>query len=134
MKTDILKTEKPNDFRMYIYNDGWYKLMAKQHVINKVQNDVVECLDVSILSNYLLQPVMGIIDIRSDPSIDFIGGIHGLSALKKKVDANKNGVAFGLYHTTIDQLLNVADNNRLMPPKSTWFEPKLRSGVVMRRF
>jgi len=131
---ELLKTKQPNDFRMYIHNDGWYRLSARQHVLDAVKHDVVKRLDVSVLSEYLLQPVMRIMDIRTNPSISFVGGIHGLVALQKKVDAKKSGVAFALYHTTIDQLLDVADAKRLMPPKSTWFEPKLRSGVVVRRF
>eukprot|EP01083_Nonionella_stella_P083125 229701_1 len=130
----IIATKKPTDFRMYICGDGWYALSPKEHVLEKVKGDVVKCLDVSILSDYLLDPLLGIKDLRSDPNIKFLGGIHGLAALQKKVEAKKDGVAFGLYHTTIEQLLNVADAQKLMPPKSTWFEPKLRSGVVVRRF
>ena len=123
-----------NDFRMYIANDGWYRLWVKKNVVNKVKDDVVECLDVSILSQYLLKPVMGIMDIRSDPNISFIGGIHGLKGVEERVDGNGCGVGFVVYPTSIKQLLDVADANKLMPPKSTWFEPKLRSGVIVRRF
>eukprot|EP00485_Elphidium_margaritaceum_P012444 CAMPEP_0202688020 /NCGR_PEP_ID=MMETSP1385-20130828/3554_1 /ASSEMBLY_ACC=CAM_ASM_000861 /TAXON_ID=933848 /ORGANISM="Elphidium margaritaceum" /LENGTH=441 /DNA_ID=CAMNT_0049342891 /DNA_START=28 /DNA_END=1353 /DNA_ORIENTATION=+ len=123
-----------NDYRMYIAKDGWYRLRAKTAVVEGHAKDVVKRLDVSILSQYLLQPIMGITDIRSDPSISFLGGIHGLAALQQKVDAKGGGVAFALYHTSIQQLLDVADAQKLMPPKSTWFEPKLRSGVIVRRF
>ena len=91
-------------------------------------------MDVSILSNYLLEPILQIKDIRNDPNISFVGGIHGLSKLKSKIDTKGYGVAFGLYHTSIQQLINVADAGKIMPPKSTWFEPKLRSGVIVRKF
>ena len=131
---DILQTKHGNDFRMYIDNDGWYQLNVKQEIIDKVKDDVVKSLDVSLLSDYLLTPILGINDIRNDPSIAFLGGIYGLSKLKTKIDEKGYGVAFGLYHTTIEQLIAVADAQKLMPPKSTWFEPKLRSGVIVRKF
>jgi len=130
----VEKTKEPNDFRMYIHGDGWYNLRPKKEMVEKVKDDVVKRLDVSLLADNLLTPIMGIGDMRSDPNISFLGGIHGLEGLKAKVDAKGKGVAFGLYHTTIEQLLDIADAQKLMPPKSTWFEPKLASGVVVRRF
>lgn len=129
----ILKPCKSNDFRMYL-DGGWYTLSLKQETFNKLKDDVVKSLDVSILSNYLLEPILQIKDIRNDPNISFVGGIHGLSKLKTKIDSKGYGVAFGLYHTSIQQLINVADAGKIMPPKSTWFEPKLRSGVIVRKF
>ena len=131
---ESMKTKEPNDFRMYVHRDGWYYLRPKKEIVEAVKDDVVKRLDVSLLSDHLLTPIMGIKDMRSDPNISFLGGIHGLKRLKEKVDAKGKRVAFGLYHTTIEQLLDIADAEKLMPPKSTWFEPKLRSGVVVRRF
>ena len=131
---ESMKTKEPNDFRMYVHGDGWYYLRPKKEIVEAVKDDVVKRLDVSLLSDHLLTPIIGIKDMRSDPNISFLGGIHGLKGLKEKVDAKGKGVAFGLYHTTIEQLLDIADAEKLMPPKSTWFEPKLRSGVVVRRF
>jgi len=119
---------------MFIHNDGWYKLSLKQDIINKLKDDVVKSLDVSILSDYLLKPILNIGDIRSDPNIEFVGGIHGFHKLKTKIDTKGYGIAFGLFHTKIQQLIDVADAQKLMPPKSTWFEPKLRSGVIVRKF
>ena len=95
-------------------------------------DDAVESLDVSILQNYLLKPVLGIDDPRTDSRIDFIGGIRGLKELERRADSDMK-VSFAMYPTSIDELFAVADAGLLMPPKSTWFEPKLRSGLFIHR-
>jgi uncharacterized protein (DUF1015 family) len=121
------KPQKSHEFGMYLDNN-WYRLTAKPHIIN--QNAPIECLDVYILQQFLLDPILGIKNPRSDKRIDFIGGIRGLGELEKRVSNQKSGVAFSMFPTTIAELMNVADAGLLMPPKSTWFEPKLRCGMV----
>jgi len=116
-------------FGMYL-NNCWYKLTAKLGSFD--EDDVVESLDVSILQNNLLDPILGIKDPRTDQRIEFVGGIRGLEELEKKVKAGMK-VAFSLYPTSIKELMAVADAGRLMPPKSTWFEPKLRSGIFVHK-
>ncbi len=91
----------------------------------------VSSLDVDLLQQRILTPLLGIGDPRSDTRIDFVGGIRGTKELEKRVDEGNAAVAFSMYHTTIEQLLDVADANLIMPPKSTWFEPKLRSGLFV---
>ena len=118
--------EEKGTFGMYL-NDGWYRLTADKSL---VVNDPVEGLDVSILQNNLLRPILKIADPRTDKRIDFVGGIRGLSELEKRV-AEDCTVAFSMYATSIQELLDVADAGLLMPPKSTWFEPKLRSGLCL---
>lgn len=113
-------------FGMYL-DHTWYKLIAKEHLLSK---DAVEGLDVSILQNYLLHPILDIKDPRTDKRIDFIGGIRGLKELERRVEEDMK-VAFSMYPTKISELFEVADANKLMPPKSTWFEPKLRSGLFI---
>ncbi len=93
--------------------------------------DPVECLDISILQKQLLEPVLGIGDPRTSKRIDFVGGIRGLEELERRVDSGEMAAAFSLFPTSIEELLAVADAGRIMPPKSTWFEPKLRDGVVI---
>ena len=93
--------------------------------------DVVKGLDVSILQDNILIPILGIGDIRTDKRIDFVGGIRGLEELEKRVDSGEMKVAFAMYPTSIDQLMSIADENKIMPPKSTWFEPKLSSGLFI---
>jgi len=116
-------------FGMYL--DGvWYRLEAKPEGIPA--EDPVNSLDVAVLQNNLLAPVLGIGDPRSDERIDFVGGIRGLTELERRVDSGDWAVAFALYPTSIDQLFAVADAGLVMPPKSTWFEPKLRSGLIVR--
>lgn len=121
------KPSRKHVIGMYLQGH-WYRLEAKPGTWN--QRDPVECLDVSILQNNLLEPVLGIKDPRTDNRIQFIGGIRGLGELEKRV-AKGAKVAFSLYPTSIDELMAVADNGRVMPPKSTWFEPKLRSGLFI---
>lgn len=132
-KFEIVETEgraKPNkayDFGMYM--DGkWYMLTAKDEIKSK---DAVKGLDVSILQDNVLIPILGIGDIRTDKRIDFVGGIRGLGELEKRVDSGEMKVAFAMYPTSIEQLMTIADENKIMPPKSTWFEPKLRSGLFI---
>lgn len=115
-------------FSMYL-EGAWYKLTEKETLYS---NDAVEGLDVSVLQKYLLEPVLGIADPKTDKRIDFVGGIRGLSELERRV-ATDCKVAFAMYPTSIDELFRVADEGRLMPPKSTWFEPKLRSGLFIHR-
>ncbi len=113
-----------------MYLEGtWYSLTADESIR---EDDPVNGLDVSILQNYLLEPILGIEDPRTDKRIDFVGGIRGLEELEKRVNMDMK-VAFSMYPTSIDELFNVADAGLLMPPKSTWFEPKLRSGIFIHR-
>lgn len=116
-------------FGMYL-NNCWYELTAKPGSFD--EDDVVDSLDVSILQNNLLTPVLEIEDPRIDQRIEFVGGIRGLEELEKRVKAGMK-VAFSLYPTSIEELMKVADAEKLMPPKSTWFEPKLRSGIFIHK-
>lgn len=119
---------KPHEAGMYL--DGcWYRLTAKPEILSE---DPVEGLDVSLLQKYLLTPVLGIGDPKTDKRIDFVGGIRGLAELEKRANEDMK-VAFAMYPTSISQLFDVADAGLLMPPKSTWFEPKLRSGLFIHR-
>ncbi len=116
-----------HSFTMYL-EGKWYKLTANESII---PNDPVESLDVSILQNSLLCPVLGIDDPRTNKRIDFVGGIRGINELEKLVNSGEMKIAFAMYPTTINELFVVSDNNLLMPPKSTWFEPKLLSGLFI---
>lgn len=130
---EVEKTEgrcKPSDkhtFGMHL-NKQWYLLRAKADIIN--EDDPVERLDVSILQNYLLDAVLGIKNPKTDDRIDFIGGIRGLAELEKRADSDMQ-LAFAMYPTTVDDLMAIADAGLIMPPKSTWFEPKLLSGLFI---
>jgi uncharacterized protein (DUF1015 family) len=120
--------ERTRNFGMYL--DGhWYRLTVKAGTFD--DEDPVNSLDVAILQNNLLTPVLGIGDPRKDDRIDFVGGIRGLGELEKRVNGGEMTVAFSLHATTIEQLIAIADAGKYMPPKSTWFEPKLRSGLVV---
>jgi uncharacterized protein (DUF1015 family) len=121
------RPEAKHIFAMYL-NNQWYKLTAKAEIV--CDEDVIKCLDVSILQEHLLGPVLGIEDPRTDKRIDFVGGIRGLSELERRVNKDMK-VAFALYPVSISDLLAVSDKNMVMPPKSTWFEPKLGSGLFM---
>ena len=128
MGTENYAPERKGEFGMYI--DGlWYKLTSK----TEAPKDPVGCLDVAVLQNLLLKPVLGINDPKTDKRIDFVGGIRGLDELKRRCD-NDMRLAFSMYPTSIAELFDVADAGLLMPPKSTWFEPKLRSGLFIHRF
>jgi uncharacterized protein (DUF1015 family) len=111
---------------MYL-NKKWYQLIAKEGTYT---TDPIGVLDVTILSNNILAKHLGIQDQRTDKRIDFVGGIRGLAELEKRVDSGEMAIAFSLYPVTIDQLFNIADAGEVMPPKSTWFEPKLRDGLL----
>ncbi|OFY65779.1 MAG: hypothetical protein A2V64_01425 [Bacteroidetes bacterium RBG_13_43_22] len=125
------KTYRPrklHNFSMYL--DGkWYRLTARPHTYN--DKDPIGGLDVTILTNQILAPVLDIQDLRRSKRIDFIGGIRGLGELKKRVDNGDMKVAFALYPVSMKQLITIADSGNIMPPKTTWFEPKLRSGLVI---
>jgi len=121
-----VRPSKPAEFGMYL--DGeWYRLNIKAEL---VPEDPVASLDVSLLADNLLEPILGISDPRTDPRIDFVGGIRGLEGLEKRVNSGEMAVAFSLYPTSMEALMAVADANEVMPPKSTWFEPKLADGLV----
>lgn len=126
-----VKPSKPYVFGMYIEGE-WYKLTAKKGTYNTT--DPVESLDISVLSNNLIAPILGIKDQRTDDRIDFVGGIRGLKELEKRVNSGEMQVAFSIYPVSIQQLIDVANSGNVMPPKTTWFEPKLRSGLVTHKF
>ncbi len=119
---------KLHDFGMYL-DGNWYLLSPKKETFN--ENNPIDSLDVSILQSNLLAPVLGIDDPRTNQRIKFIGGIRGMAELEKLVDEGGYAVAFSLYPVTIEQIMKVADSKMIMPPKSTWFEPKLRSGIFV---
>jgi uncharacterized protein (DUF1015 family) len=122
------KPSHPHEFSMYI-GGNWYTLEAKTGTYN--DNDPIGCLDVTLLSTHILDHLLGIKDLRNSKRIDFVGGIRGLAELKRRVDSGEMAVAFALYPVTMDQLIRIADTGNIMPPKTTWFEPKLRSGLVL---
>lgn len=126
--TEIYKPAKLHNFSMYI-SGKWYSLTAKPGTFN--DNDPIGVLDVTVLSKLVLDNILGIKDLRTDKRIDFIGGIRGLGELKKRVDSGEMKVAFALYPVSMKQLLDIADTGNIMPPKTTWFEPKLRSGLAV---
>ena len=128
--TDIYKPVKLHNFSMYL-EGKWYSLTAKEGTYN--DNDPIGVLDVTILSNLILDHLLGIKDLRTDKRIDFVGGIRGLNELKKRVDSGEMKVAFALYAVSMQQLIDIADTGNIMPPKTTWFEPKLRSGLVIHK-
>ena len=127
----IFKPAKLHEFSMYL-EGNWYKLAAKQGTYN--DNDPIGVLDVTILSKQILEPVLNIKDLRTSKRIDFVGGIRGLGELKKRVDEGTMKIAFALYPASLKQLIDIADSGNIMPPKTTWFEPKLRSGLVIHSF
>ena len=128
MGADIYKPAKLHEFSMYL--DGkWYKMTAKPGKYD--DNDPIGVLDVKILSDHVLDKILGIKDLRTDKRIDFVGGIRGLGELKRRVDSGEMKVAFALYPVSMQQIIDIADTGNIMPPKTTWFEPKLRSGLVI---
>ena len=127
---DIYQPAQLHEFSMYL--DGkWYKLNAKEGTYNDA--DPIGVLDVTILSEHVLDKMLGIEDLRRSKRIDFVGGIRGLGELKKRVDSGEMAVAFALYPVSMQQLIDIADTGNIMPPKTTWFEPKLRSGLVIHK-
>lgn len=128
MGADIYKPTALHKFSLYL--DGlWYKLTAKEGVYD--DNDPIGVLDVTISSNLILRDILGINDLRTDKRIDFVGGIRGLGELKRRVDSGEMKMALALYPVSMKQLTDIADTGNIMPPKTTWFEPKLRSGLVI---
>lgn len=124
-------TYRPNalhNFGMYV-NKKWYSLTAKKGTYN--DNDPIGVLDVTILSERILTPIFNIVDLRTDKRIDFVGGLRGLGELENRVNSGEMKVAFALHPVTMKQLIDIADSGNIMPPKTTWFEPKLRSGLVV---
>ena len=120
-----------HNFSMYL--DGrWWSLTAKEGTYD--DNDPIGVLDVTVLSNLVLDKVLDIKDLRTSKRIDFVGGIRGLGELKRRVDSGEMAAAFALYPVSMKQLIDIADTGNIMPPKTTWFEPKLRSGVVIHSF
>ncbi|MBQ0016447.1 MAG: DUF1015 domain-containing protein [Bacteroidales bacterium] len=128
MGTNIYKPTKLHEHSMYL--DGhWYKMTAKAGKYD--DNDPIGVLDVKILSDHVLDKILGIKDLRTDKRIDFVGGIRGLGELSRRVDSGEMKVAFALYPVSMKQIIDIADTGNIMPPKTTWFEPKLRSGLVI---
>ena len=127
--TEPYRPQARHTFGMFI-NDSWYKLTAKPGTFD--ENDPVNSLDVSILQSNLISPALGIDDPRTDKRIDFVGGIRGLKELERRVHTDME-LAFSLYPTSLDELIKIADAGALMPPKSTWFEPKLLSGLFIHK-
>ena len=127
---EIYKPTKLHNFALYI--DGeWYSLTAKEGTYD--DNDPIGVLDVTISSGLILRDILGITDLRSDKRIDFVGGIRGLGELKRRVDSGEMAMALALYPVTMQQIIDIADTGNIMPPKTTWFEPKLRSGLVIHK-
>ncbi|MGC3978919.1 MAG: DUF1015 domain-containing protein [Paludibacteraceae bacterium] len=126
--TDIYKPNKLHNFSVYL-SGKWYSITAKEGTYD--DNDPIGVLDVTISSNLILDEILGIKDLRSDKRIDFVGGIRGLGELKKRVDTGEMKIALALYPVSMKQLIDIADSGNIMPPKTTWFEPKLRSGLVI---
>jgi uncharacterized protein (DUF1015 family) len=124
----IYKPEKLHEFSLYLAGN-WYKLTAREGTYN--DHDPIGVLDVTILSEHVLGPLLDINDLRTSKRIDFVGGIRGLGELKRRVDSGEMKAAFALYPVSMQQLINIADSGNIMPPKTTWFEPKLRSGLVI---
>ena len=128
MGTEIYKPNTLHNFSLYL-GGQWYSLTAKEGRYN--DNDPIEVLDVTISSNLILDKILGIKDLRSSKRIDFVGGIRGLGELKQRVDNGEMKMALALYPVTMQQIIDIADSGNIMPPKTTWFEPKLRSGLVI---
>ena len=127
---EIFKPIKLHEFSMYL-SGTWYRLSARPDTYN--DHDPIGILDVTILSEQILKPVLGIEDLRTSKRIDFVGGIRGLGEIKRRVDSGEMKVAFALFPVSMDQLIRIADSGNIMPPKTTWFEPKLRSGLVIHK-
>jgi uncharacterized protein (DUF1015 family) len=130
MGEEIYKPNALHNFSLYL-SGKWYSLTAKEGTYN--DNDPIGVLDVTISSNLILDEILGIKDLRSDKRIDFVGGIRGLGELKRRVDNGEMKVALALYPVTMQQIIDIADTGNIMPPKTTWFEPKLRSGLVIHK-
>ena len=130
MGTEIYKPSKLHNFSLYL-GGKWYSLTAKEGTYD--DNDPIGVLDVTISSDYILRDILGITDLRTDKRIDFVGGIRGLGELKQRVDSGEMKMALALYPVTMKQIIDIADSGKIMPPKATWFEPKLRSGLIIHK-
>lgn len=128
MGAEIYKPSKLHEFSLYLAG-SWYKLTAKDGTYD--DGDPIGVLDVTVLSKQVLDPILNITDLRTSKRIDFVGGIRGLGELKRRVDSGEMKAAFALFPVSMQQLISIADSGNIMPPKTTWFEPKLRSGLVI---
>jgi uncharacterized protein (DUF1015 family) len=128
--TEIYKPGRLHEFSMYL-SGKWYSMVAKEGRYD--DNDPIGVLDVTILSNLVLDKILDIKDLRTSKRIDFVGGIRGLGELSRRVDNGEMKVAFALYPVSMKQLVDIADSGNIMPPKTTWFEPKLRSGLAIHK-
>jgi uncharacterized protein (DUF1015 family) len=128
--TDIYKPAELHEFSLYL-DQHWFSLKAKEGTYDN--NDAIGVLDVDISSRLILDEILGIKDLRSDKRIDFVGGLRGLGELKRRVDNGEMRMALALYPVSMQQIMNIADSGKIMPPKATWFEPKLRSGLVIHK-
>ena len=127
---DIYKPAALHEFSLYLEGE-WYQLTAKEGTFD--DSDPIGVLDVTISSNLILDELLGIKDLRRDKRVEFVGGIRGLGELKKRVDNGEMKAALALYPVSMKQLMDIADSGNIMPPKTTWFEPKLRSGLVIHK-
>lgn len=127
---DIYKPDHLHNFSLY-FDNKWYSLTAKQGTFD--DKDPIGVLDVDISSRLILDEILGIKDLRSDKRIDFVGGLRGLEELKRRVDSGEMRMALALYPVTMQQIMDIADSGKIMPPKATWFEPKLRSGLIIHK-
>ena len=128
--TEIYSPQHLHNFALYL-GGHWYSLTAREGTYN--DSDPIGVLDVTISSDLILRDLLGITDLRSDKRIDFVGGIRGLGELKRRVDSGEMRMALALYPVTMQQIIDIADTGNIMPPKTTWFEPKLRSGLVIHK-
>jgi len=128
--TDIYKPQHQHEFSLYL-DSHWYSLTAKEGTFDA--NDPIGVLDVDISSRLILDEILNIGDLRSSKRIDFVGGLRGLGELKRRVDSGEMRMALALYPVSMQQIMNIADSGKIMPPKATWFEPKLRSGLVIHK-
>lgn len=128
--TEIYRPAALHNFSLYL-GGKWYSLTAKEGTYD--DNDPIGVLDVKISSDYILRDILNIVDLRTDKRIDFVGGIRGLGELKDRVDSGEMKMALALYPVTMRQIIDIADSDNIMPPKATWFEPKLRSGLIIHK-
>jgi uncharacterized protein (DUF1015 family) len=129
--TDDPRPPRPGTFCAYLAG-VWYRVELDEKSIDRA--DPIGSLDVSLLQDQVLGPLLGVVDPRTDTRIDFVGGIRGTAELERRVNSGEMAIAFSLYPTTVDQLMAVSDAGAIMPPKSSWFEPKLRSGLFVHTF
>ena len=128
--TELYRPAEMHEFSLYL-EGRWYSLKARQGTFNPA--DPIGVLDVDISSRLILDKQLGIKDLRSDKRIDFVGGLRGLGELKRRVDSGEMKMALALYPVSMQQIMDIADSGNIMPPKATWFEPKLRSGLVIHK-